>query len=269
MLTLCRDFCRSSRAKTVIVLLWLSAFCTLSFAAQTTDDAALSAQGNPASCSNATLSGNYGLFLAGSDSSGNVLVSSGQITVNGKGGFSGTWNQAISGKFVDGIPLTGTYKVNANCTGLATLTPHGASAMHLSIVLASAGAQFDMIDTDSGNTQSGYAQAQGNAVCSGAGISGKWAFVQTNAFVVGVGLGAYAAQVKFATNGTVTLNGTYSVNGDVQKLKASGTYAIGSNCTGTLNFGGEISHIVVVNGGHGMLILSENPLTVGETIGRK
>jgi hypothetical protein len=220
-------------------------------------------------CSNSTLKGNYGMFLEGSDNNGNVLVSLGQIVADGKGGLSGLWNQAISGNFVDGVTLSGTYKVNSNCTGTATLKPTNEPVMHLRVMVAAAGAQFDMIDTDSGNTQSGYAQTQGKAVCSAAGIAGTWEFVQSNAFVIGIGLGGYIAQVKFNKNGGVVLNGTDSVNGDIQQLKGSATYSISSDCTGTINSSGGNSHFVVVNGGHGMLILTETPDVVGKALGRR
>src|ERR1700689_1339465 len=75
-------------------------------------------------CSNATLSGNYGVVISGFVGS-NVLASGGQITANGKGAVVGTWTININGNITTNVPLTGSYALGKGCTGHATLTPSG------------------------------------------------------------------------------------------------------------------------------------------------
>jgi hypothetical protein len=228
-----------------------------------------SAQAPPVTCANSSLHGNYGLFLVGADSSGNAVASSGQITASGTGTLTGVWTEGISGTFRHNVPLTGTYSVTAGCTGKLTIRPQGQSALHVNVVVSSTGTHFDMIVSDPGNTRSGFADAQGGAVCSNAGVAGKWGIVQTDGFIVGIGLGAYMAQLNFDGTATVTINGTFAVNGDIQKTQASGPYSVGANCMGTLNFGGIVSDFVVVGSGKEAIVISENPNTVGIAVARR
>ena len=260
------DKCRASLFLFSLVILSVAASAqnANSFGARRAADSE-----TPATCSNATLTGNYGLLLAGSDNNSNLVAEVGQITANGKGKIiSGRWTKAISGSY-QSMTLSGTYSIGANCAGQATITPQGQPSLTLSVLVVAAGAHFDMIVTENGYTESGYADAQGDAVCSDAGISGNWAWVQTNAFVVGVGLGAYTAQVSLKGNGSVSFNGTYSVNGSIQQTQSTGTYTIGTKCTGTINLNGNVSNFVLAGGGKEMFVMSETPSIVGWAIGER
>jgi hypothetical protein len=54
-------------------------------------------------CSDATLTGNYGILLTGSDSSGNSLVMGGRVTADGKGKLVGVWTQNIEGVVTNNV----------------------------------------------------------------------------------------------------------------------------------------------------------------------
>ena len=78
---------------------------------------------NARSCSLADSAGNYGFTLTGV-----VVVSTGQVPIaavgraalDATGNVSGTESRSVGGGFADET-FTGTYTVNADCTGTATL----------------------------------------------------------------------------------------------------------------------------------------------------
>jgi hypothetical protein len=130
---------------------------TLCGFALTMSVATLHAQQTPAACSNATLDGTYGINLSGTWAAPSVLPDSvfvpGHIeqmigvviqTFDGKGSFTQTNN--IKGE-VSGIianyPASGTYTINANCTGTFTLTDNEWPVPIITqIVIVNSGAQI-------------------------------------------------------------------------------------------------------------------------------
>jgi len=228
--------------------------------------AALSQDGTPTTaCSNATLNGHYGVVISGFAGS-NILASGGQITANGKGGVVGTWTININGSIATNVPLTGTYALGNGCTGHATLTPSGSVPTTFNIIVDSGGNRIELIVTETGQTQSGYALAQGAATCSLAGVKGTWGWLQTEAFLIGVGPGAFIGQMTLDGTGKLQARAvTESANGTIAAgLSGPGTYTMGSNCVGTLTIPGSQfqTQPVIVNGGQEMLAVGLQPNTV-------
>jgi hypothetical protein len=203
-------------------------------------------------CSNATLKGNYGFVLTGVNNTPVLTATVGQIAADGTGGLTGSETVSDDGVITSNVSITGSYELNKNCTGTATITPAGGSASNYSLVVV--GTQFEMVETDAGYTESGYAQAQGSANCSNAGIKGTFGF-RGGGWNVSSSLipTADAGQVK--TDGSGNLTGTQqgSFGGEVYSTPISGTYAVNGNCTGTITYlvEGSTTHanFVVVNGG--------------------
>lgn len=54
--------------------------------------------------------------------SGAPIASVGLVTLDGKGGLSGTETSSLNGTILTGVTLTGTYNVNPDCTASATST---------------------------------------------------------------------------------------------------------------------------------------------------
>jgi len=82
--------------------------------------------GRRGACSNATLRGDYGLLVSGIRGAGpgrtESFVGTGIHTYDGHGGFTGMDSTHGQLTGVDrNRPVTGTYEVNADCTGTATL----------------------------------------------------------------------------------------------------------------------------------------------------
>ena len=81
-------------------------------------------------CSNATLRGDHGLASSGIRGAGpgvmETFVATAMRTYDGKGGFTSIGNSHGQATGVSrNVPVTGTYEVNANCTGIATVNIPG------------------------------------------------------------------------------------------------------------------------------------------------
>jgi hypothetical protein len=76
------------------------------------------------SCNNYSLNGNFGFTLTGNrtDSNPGPRAAVGQLTADGSGKLSGSETQSNNGTIVTNVIETGTYTVNSDCSGSATLT---------------------------------------------------------------------------------------------------------------------------------------------------
>ncbi len=212
----------------------------------------------PATCSNATVSGNYGFVVTGAGPSG-PTTTAGQITTDGKGKFTGVETVSDDGTIDQDIPIKGTYKVRANCTGSGTTTLKGGSTFHFDFVVVAGGTELEFVLTDSGTTESGSQLAQGSATCSTSGVQGTYG-LQAAGLLVGLGPIALNGQVKL-NKGVISGTASGSVSGQTfSGDKVSGVYKVGSNCQGA----GQVSvsqqsplhlNLVVVNGGKEILVI--------------
>lgn len=218
------------------------------------------------SCSNANLKGNYGYAGTDTDTSGNLQASIGHVTANGKGALTGTQTQSVDGTIVT-APVTGTYTVNADCTGSGTIKSKGKNGSNFDLTVLSGGKRVQTVTTDSGVIGTSYAEAQGSATCTKAGVKGTFGVQSTGVFLT---VGPVAFNGLLTLDGAGNLSGTASGSVDGQTFSqqsVSGTYTIKSNCTGTMTFqisGEQEQHagFVVVNGGAGMLLLETDTGTV-------
>lgn len=219
----------------------------------------------PATCSNATLNGNSGFVVTGTDANG-PTVASGQITADGKGGFTGVETVSDNGTVTADVPVTGTYTVRANCTGKAKITPKGGSASHFNFTIVSGGTGVQLVVTDSGTVESGFAQAQGAATCTTKGVQGTYG-LQANGTLLGLGALVFGGQVKLhqgVISGTVSgsLGGTIFTG-----EKIDGGVKVGRNCVGkavvSVNQEPPLHlDLVVVNGGNEIMFIATDTNTV-------
>lgn len=72
-------------------------------------------------CSNNNLSGGYGFTITGTTTNLNQYSLVGRFVSDGKGSVTGTTVQAVNGS-ISRPAFTGTYTVNSDCTGTASLT---------------------------------------------------------------------------------------------------------------------------------------------------
>jgi hypothetical protein len=227
-------------------------------------------------CSNATLVGNYGFTLTGTDSAGSLAASVGQLTADGKGNVTGIFANSTAGAISSNVSLTGTYSVKTNCTGTITITPSGGTASIYSLVVVSNGAQIELTDTKAGSTVYGYAMAQGKATCTDLGIKNTFGFRGGgyNLSTSTPASEAWTGQIRLNGLGAVTGSESASFGGTIESLTLKGTYSVSSNCTGTGTFNvsnGTVynTYFVIVNGGLSAMQIETDANTVTTTFVQK
>ncbi len=94
-------------------------------------------------CSVATLNGAYGEVLRGEVLGVGPIVAVGVSTFDGKGHFVADQTINLNGNVFQ-APLTGTYTVNRNCTGIADAVGTG---LH-SFVIIAGGNEMDLMDNN-------------------------------------------------------------------------------------------------------------------------
>ena len=124
-------------------------------------------QGSP-TCTKATVMGSFGfettgVFLAGAPATGWVaFIGELKLTVNpsGEGVISGHVAGSEGDMTLTFAPVTGSYTVDKDCRGTATITPKGRSEMHFSLVVVDGGKEMLAIETDADTVVSGTLQRQ-------------------------------------------------------------------------------------------------------------
>lgn len=119
-------------------------------------------QGSP-TCTNARFEGSFGfqatgVFVAGAPVTGPVaFVGELKLSVNasGDGVISGYVAGSENGMLFTFAEVEGSYSVNTDCTGTATITPKGRSEMHFKLVVVDGGNEMLAIETDAHTVVSG------------------------------------------------------------------------------------------------------------------
>jgi hypothetical protein len=121
-------------------------------------------QGSP-TCTNAAVEGSFGfqatgVFLPGAPATGPVaFIGELKLTVNpsGEGVISGRLSASEGGTFLTFAeePVTGSYTVDRDCRGRATITPKGRSEMHFRLVVVDGGHEMLAVETDANTVVSG------------------------------------------------------------------------------------------------------------------
>jgi hypothetical protein len=111
----------------------------------------------PATCSNATLTGSYGFSFNGFDrASSNSMTyvpfaGAGVATFDGVGSVTAEFSVSTNGSIGSDPDYTGTYTVNANCSGEIIATP-GTGGDSISVAVVSSGAEILGSSISPGNT---------------------------------------------------------------------------------------------------------------------
>ncbi len=119
-------------------------------------------QGSP-TCTNAAVVGSFGfettgVFVAGAPVTGPVaFIGQLKLTINpsGEGVIRGRVAGSEDGTFLPFAEVTGSYSVDANCQGTATITPKGQSPLNFSFVVVDCGKEIIAVETDANTVVSG------------------------------------------------------------------------------------------------------------------
>jgi len=200
------------------------------------------AQSKTQACTNATLLGTYGYLLTGNLIESQSLApyaDVGSWTADGKGNLSGTGAESFAGTIEQGTSLTGTYNINTDCTGSASITyGNGIGAFHFNLTVLNNGQDIRIIQNDSGSIISGAARQQPTN-CVLESLNGAYAYTLTGSFIDTSGnIDPYvdSGQITFNGTGGLSLSGQISEVGTQTSISTSGTYATHSNCTGTIAY---------------------------------
>jgi hypothetical protein len=104
-------------------------------------------------CSVATLSGTYVSASDGwliRDQNRVPFASVGLDVFDGAGQVNGVFSISINGRIEQNLRLSGTYTVNADCTGTWTTTDRSGTVVHFDLFIAPDGSQFTSVQTDEG-----------------------------------------------------------------------------------------------------------------------
>ena len=100
-------------------------------------------------CSNASLKGSYGASCEGTIVGAGPLAVVSVLTADGDGNISGVETLSVNGVITTGVTLTGTYTVNADCTGSFVSTGFG-SVFHNYFVIDDHKKEIRIIVTEPG-----------------------------------------------------------------------------------------------------------------------
>ena len=111
-----------------------------------------------ATCTNLGVKGSFALEATGQDPGTGQIAAGGRLTLNGTGGITGTMTRSINGAITSSAPTSGTYTINSNCSGTATVTPRGLPAVDLSLLVVNGGKEILFLQTDTGTVVGGTMQ---------------------------------------------------------------------------------------------------------------
>ena len=101
-------------------------------------------------CSDASFKGTYGASCEGTIVGVGPLAVVSVLTADGNGNISGVETLSVNGVITSGVSLTGTYSVDADCTGsIVTTAPDGAVTDH-DFVLDDNKKEFRLMPTETG-----------------------------------------------------------------------------------------------------------------------
>lgn len=123
-------------------------------------------QAQTAACDAASLKGAYGYRLSGFvyDQQGYTyyLGAVGRLTGDGAGAITGSQTFSFDGTILK-QQLTGTYTVNADCTGSLTLTSEKTGSMHFDFVIVNSGQEIELVQADEAFVLTGTMKRQTSA----------------------------------------------------------------------------------------------------------
>ncbi|MBZ5595498.1 MAG: hypothetical protein LAP39_24910 [Acidobacteriia bacterium] len=217
-------------------------------------------------CKSATLSGAYGYLMTGQIFLSQVgfvsFTDSGSLTWNGSGKVTGSSTLNVDGQIASRT-LTGTYTVNADCTGSLKYTDNLTNSASINMVIIGSGVQIQFMESDSGAAISGNAKPQ-QTNCTAQDVSGAYGFGLRGGFYDSTGTFQPFADSGTLTsdgNGTFTLSDTASIGGTAGNRSMSGKYTVSSNCTGSTTLADSAGNSTALNftvvSGGGEILFSE------------
>lgn len=225
-----------------------------------------------AQCTDGNLHGRYGYIVSGwapapPPGTGLVPVAAvGILTFDGEGSILNAQDTSNNnGAFSRHTTGAGTYTVNPNCTGSATVAGDFAGfTFDFMIIPDTGGGEFSFIVTNSGTIETGDAQRISDKQCTDATVQGTYRLL-AHGFAPAPGNAPSASVGIRLVDGAGNLSGhdTVSTNGVIAPRDVFSTYMVNSNCTGTQTWtDGRTFDWVIVAGGAQVFFIRTNPGTI-------
>lgn len=182
--------------------------------------------------SNATISGQYAFFLSGVDTSGDFFVA-GSFYADGNGNLSNGIEDLnhFTGMFSN-LPFTGSYLIEPDGRGSATITSSRGTSNFRFVVLSSDIAM--LIEFDTFAIGVGWIEKQDSTAFSNSALSGDFAFSLSG---LGFSGGTGSSAGRFTMNGMGGISAGVEDSNDFGSISTNtpfiGTYNVGLNGRGT------------------------------------
>src|ERR1700716_398669 len=191
----------------------------------------------------------------------------GRIVFDAHGGLSG-YEWASTNGAQETVTFTGTYSVQSDCTGTATLVTSNGRTDHIRLGLIEGGQEFNFTVTDPGAVITGLASRQGLSRCTDRSLSGVFNAAESGSDFTPAGVengdDSLFFTIHFDGRGHEFASGPTSLNGSSYSDTFTGTYHVNPDCTGsassTFNLGGS-DHVnfVIVEQGNEVKFFSADP----------
>ena len=247
-----------------VTFLGMSLLGSISYGAPVED------QGNDDQCSVGTLQGSYGYFLSGPLIGLGPVAAVGIMTFDGAGGLSARDNVSNNG-VIGTRNGSGTYAMNSNCTGSATLNGdfQGFSA-DFTVVPESHGNALTFIVTNSLTNQAGEARKvaqpgrDSDDVCTQADLQGTYRVLGTGTILANGLVTAVGYRILDGQGHLTWAEDTRSVAGQIShRVGRTANYTVDSSCAVSEVFADGLTFTgVIVAGGREAFFLRTDPGTV-------
>jgi hypothetical protein len=231
-----------------------------------------------AQCTNTNLNGELFYTFSGTIKSGASNVSYnelGKVTADGNGGLSGTTTTSTAGVLAT-LPVSGSYSIQPNCSGTATLTTSANAAQFTLQLVSGGGTTLAMVSSSaSGEIADGRIYRAANATgiqCGNGTLAGTYGALVSGGTYVGTVRTAFEidGQFIFDGNGGFTSTGVLTTGtSSGSPISGSGTYSISADCSGTMQFvglSGTTNYLLArIQGGSVLILESDANTTINGT----
>jgi hypothetical protein len=170
------------------------------------------------------------------------FAQAGREIFKGDGTMSGIATANFNGAVVR-VTYTGTYSVDADCTGSVTFTDNEGVVSHYDIAVEDGGTEFGFVQTDDGVVTAAFERRRSasQADCSLTTLKGNYVYAGDGFDVAGAGSTdrtpfATAGREVYTGNGTLSGIDTTSTNGVAAHSSYTAHYAVDADCRATYTY---------------------------------
>jgi len=191
----------------------------------------------------------------------------GRIVFDAHGGLSGYEWDSTNG-VQETLTFTGSYSVQADCTGTANLVNSNGRTDHITLGLIEGGQEFNFTVTDPGVVITGRPSRQGISRCTDRSLSGVFNAAASGSDFTSAGVengdDSLFFTIHFDGRGHEFGSATLNINGFSFPDTFTGTYHVNPDCTGTAtntfaSGGSDLVNFVIVEQGNEVKFFNAQP----------